>query len=501
MNKKVLKVVSVIAGLSTIISAFSGCKDSKKVTLQNDINKDLPPVTLTFDWPGDKPSDADEVLNQVEEKCKLNIKLKFNYLGSNYSNSIGNMISSSKFDADAFATARSSNQYLDCYQLAQKGYLKDITKLLGKYAPNINKSLSAQDLEANEINGKLYYIPSLYPQTDCVSVAVNQDLMKKYNISSIKNFDDYEAYLKIIKDKEPDFAPGALKISSYCAVEQAFNYVLLDEDLSLVYDYNDPQMKIIPWEQTAAFKKIVDYFTRWNDNSYIVNEHATQKQFASAMISNPVEGPTSVNITNANAVITKMNFYNYPLYTDKPLFRISPVNNTNSGVIAINSNSKNAERVLMFLNWVESSKENYNLFMYGIEGKDYQSTNGTMTLPEGNKIYTSYANWFKVPFMNLNFMQSSQINNTNIDSYRSVIKSKTKYAPHEGFVPNYAKIQDQFNSRVQLVISNILKPLSNGLLYNSNVDSAVKNINDAGTTEPVVTEIQKQLDAWKASKK
>lgn len=194
MNKKVLRVVSVIAGLTTVISAFSGCKDSKKVTFHNDISDDLPRVTLTFDWPGSKPNNADAVLKQVEGKCQLNINLKFNYLGSNYAKTIEDAMSSSKCDADAFVTARNTNQYLDCYQQAQNGYLKDITVLLGKYAPDIKKSLSTQDIETNKINGKLYYIPSLFPQTDCLSVAVNQDLMKKYNIPAIKTFEELKQY-------------------------------------------------------------------------------------------------------------------------------------------------------------------------------------------------------------------------------------------------------------------------------------------------------------------
>ncbi|MEN2773510.1 hypothetical protein [Acetivibrio clariflavus] len=39
--------------------------------------------------------------------------------------------------------------------------------------------------------------------------------------------------------------------------------------------------------------------------------------------------------------------------------------------VAVASNSKNPERVLMFLEWLHKSQENYDLFRYGIKDRHY----------------------------------------------------------------------------------------------------------------------------------
>ncbi len=47
-------------------------------------------------------------------------------------------------------------------------------------------------------------------------------------------------------------------------------------------------------------------------------------------------------------------------------------------IIGISAKSENAEDVLRFIEWVHASQENYDLFVYGIEGKDYTIENGRL---------------------------------------------------------------------------------------------------------------------------
>ena len=58
----------------------------------------------------------------------------------------------------------------------------------------------------------------------------------------------------------------------------------------------------------------------------------------------------------------------------------------------ITKNSKNYKEILSFLNWVYSSKENYDLCRYGVKGVHYFEEDGKYTFPEGyslqNKPYS-----------------------------------------------------------------------------------------------------------------
>jgi putative aldouronate transport system substrate-binding protein len=54
-----------------------------------------------------------------------------------------------------------------------------------------------------------------------------------------------------------------------------------------------------------------------------------------------------------------------------------------ANMICINKNSKNPERVLMFMNLLETDQKLYDMVLYGIEGKTYEVKDGQAVLPAG----------------------------------------------------------------------------------------------------------------------
>lgn len=177
------------------------------------------------------------------------------------------------------------------------------------------------------------------------------------------------------------------------------------------------------------------------------------------------------------------------------------MNNNALCSIALNSNSENIERTLMFLNWVQSSQENYDLLIYGILGKHYLLKDGLIFMPEGmEEDKNPYYGWFSLPFRNANLDREwadeyDPVNKS--EDITSFLKKYTSYAPHEGFYPDYKDIQALCDTRVQLFGNKIGSRLEHGAFDMEKADSIIEEINKAGTDQ-IVYEAQKQLDNWKA---
>ena len=78
-----------------------------------------------------------------------------------------------------------------------------------------------------------------------------------------------------------------------------------------------------------------------------------------------------------------------PLVRDETSDKKGFMTNTEATFAAcIVKSSKNAMKIIKFLNWVYKNPENYNLCRYGIEGKHWVNNgDGTYSYPEGKDEY------------------------------------------------------------------------------------------------------------------
>jgi len=169
--------------------------------------------------------------------------------------------------------------------------------------------------------------------------------MKKYNIPEIKNYSDYEYYLKTVKSNETDVVPGIIYDKSIGLFAEANGYVVLDKNLSLVYKWNDSDMKIIPWEQTLEFKNLTNIVINWFNKGYFLTGDFLDilstiggGKFASII------DVTGSEDTYNSLLLSKgisWRYKSYSLYSDKPSERLSPLTYS----LVVNSRSKNNEAI------------------------------------------------------------------------------------------------------------------------------------------------------------
>lgn len=462
---------------------------------------DLKDVTLNLFFQAAQHKNSREVLDEVEKKLSQSLKTKlvFKYISDNPQNYMNNLrkIIDSGEDCDAFT-----------YNEGIPGRLKglvidkvaaDLTAVFPKYAPALYKKLSKDELRSATVDGKLVTVPARLPRTDRRYAFVRDDFMKKYGIKDIKGYDDFEEYMQKVVENETGVFPTIYNDTSIGLFAEASGYYILDYRAGLVYKSSDPDMKLMAWEQTPEFKKSIERMYRWNKKGYLATNSGRAQIDESVVASGKwasVIAPVSQGMEFNSLLKSRANVnwrYNpYPLCPGKPSARTSPVNNA----LVVSSKSPNAERVMMFVNWLQSNQDNYDLLMYGVKGKHFTLTGDQIKLPAGVLKKDAYLNWGgRGVFRNIDYERGDIGESAELKKwYLKEFEENTKYPPHMGFTPDYTPLSNMMNIRT-LSFGRIESNLSNNSFNMNNIDEYIKEKKNEGA-DHMVMEIQKQLDRW-----
>lgn len=525
MKRTNLRIVICLLSLSILFSLTGGCSQEEEKNLEKNETmlesiKNLDPATLTFYFFENGKPDQREVLDTIEQKTKdiLNIKLNIEYFpfGSFYNNL--RTISSSNMDFDAFMCHVPDYTMLDLGAMARRGELKDITELLPQYAPNLSSQL-LEELPSVTIYGKVIAIPSKYPMSYRNYAIVREDLREKYNIPEIKTYEDYEIYLETIHKNVEGIAAGKIIPAILRMIVGKYDYEVLDYLNCIVYKKNDPDMKAIALEDIPEYKNTIRMLINWGDNGYLNEDETlylwtvTYNLMLSGKVSSCIASesdfggmvePIIMNMNNSiKMIIPNARFKEYLLYPDRTFQRLSPLGDWYSpGAIAFNAKSNDVERVIMFVEWLNQDQKNYDLFMYGIEGKHYFKKGDIYEPTEGTShLDNPYINWQgRTCFRNINMEHILYYGDQVRDNYISSISEKTRYGKCEGFYVNYSPIESEINQRSNCLVDSINIPLKTGILTMDDLDNAIQDLKDVGS-DKIVNEYQRQLDDWEKNKK
>lgn len=464
---------------------------------QADIGE-LTDATLTFYFNAPNQNGMEEVLQAVNRKLRQDLKteLKFEVHWEYPAMFI-----------DRIRRDNASGQPCDAYfftsyfdmpikPLAQEGLMMDITELFPKYAWNYYNQFSQEEIKALTVDGRIYMIPARMPSADIRYAVVRQDLMEKYKIPEINSYDDYEVFLETVTKNEPDMIAMNYYDSSLGLFANAYGYAVLDRDVQLVYKWNDPQMKVTAWEQTPECLESLERLSRWREKGYlpktyiiaeIDDQMVTSGKWAS-FICDP-SNQMYFNTSLRNKGIDDFSYKAYPLY-EGPVSR-GPV--MSSG-LAVNGKSRQAERVLMFIDWLQSDQENYDLLMYGVKGTHYIDRGDYIEPPAGET--AAFFEWFwKAPFENIIRQRSNYSGlEEDIRAYQEIIDRKAKFPPHFGFTPDYSSVYQIAFSRKQFSyeLDNIAyKGAFSEVRLQEYREEQLKNGLDS-----LIAELQRQLDEY-----
>lgn len=274
--------------------------------------------------------------------------------------------------------------------LAKQNALVDITNMIDTYAPKLKTELGSKWNNV-KVNGKIYSVPNTYSEYTAYGFVTRKDIMDKNNIKSVSSIADMETYMdaalksgmvplngsanlamdlyRMLIGTTSDWidAPGIPSSEMYLAANKnnpgnVFHPAFTDE-------FENLAVKMREWAQKGYWSKDIlsssqddkDNFYNGLSASYISHQPDWTGNYGNQLKKLP--GITS-------------EFYAFPEANGKF------IKSTGVGAATgISKNSKNPERSLMVIEKLMTDKECYNLFQYGIQGKQYEIQDGKITQP------------------------------------------------------------------------------------------------------------------------
>jgi putative aldouronate transport system substrate-binding protein len=448
------------------------------------------PVVLTWYTIGGAPKDLVKVNDEINKitMAKINAKINMKMLDWGDYDSKMKVVLASGEDYDIAFT---SSWALEYFGNARKGAFYSIDKLLQNQGQGIVKVLNPSFLEGTKINGHNYGVSTNKELPQLRVFRFNKVMVDKYNldISNVKTLQDLEPILKTFHEKEPGIAPIPSNIAyflhyDYPVPDLPFIGVPLDtKDYKLVNVYEAPE--------TISY---LDTIHKYYMAGYLPKDVATQKEAGDYvktgkwLVDVQDAVPFADNLWSADA--------GYAIVS-KPMQPPLTFNWSVAGAMqAINVNSKNPEKAMEFLNLLYTDTDLMNLLDFGIEGVHYKKT-GAQTkdaIPDSGYGFPGFtAGNLMLTYLNTSDPQDKWA------QYKTFNDSATN-SPMLGF---------QFDdSNVKPEIANLknAKAAVEAALFTGTVDpnkflaKAIQKYKESGL-DKVMTEAQKQIDAWRAAKK
>lgn len=509
-----IKIIAFLLLPILVVTLLTGCSGKKykglKLPAKDAFSEQLSPSTITMLLPGYEPDGWKDVKKALEQKLEptLNVKLNFQWTTEGSYKEKLKYIEEHGNTLDALVVSKDSNQD-DMQQMLNDGMIKDITPYLEKDGKRLREVYSTEELANVMYNGKIAALPAHFPRSNRVIFSISETMLKYLYFDDgttsdnikISNLEDALRFVL-----ETDGAPLMTDLTTLPFFAEPAGYVNIG--YGLVYKIDDPEIKIIPGEKTEEFKagvKVINDLQRdgkcnanywYQDGSGTLVPHETLNDYFSRNY-NGFFFCTYDELQNYTHFMGFQNdaFRITPIIRDKP----STISLNTEG-IAIYKGSKHADRVVQFLQWLQTSEENYDLFMYGIQGTYYNLESGKLSFPRNKNRYYGWDG--SKAFLNIDFMREEAYDKDGYkEEYKDIVLKQSKYPPTTGFHIDISKIENQLKARVEDL--NMFELRLRSVEFTT-VDEEIEKLNDQQTKNDiyrVISEVQKQVDEWKNSKK
>ncbi|MDR1263317.1 MAG: extracellular solute-binding protein [Oscillospiraceae bacterium] len=488
--RRVLAILLVLGLCLPIVSSMAAAEELK-------------PVTLSYIFFADKKSAVDQVWGEIANKYRDKLNADFNVRfipGDDYKTTLLMMAAAGESWDMNF-----EGNWLGYYQMIAMDAYLDLTDLLPVYAPDLFAAYEESGaLEAATYNGQIVALPWTMVMNNRTNFQWRGDLVKEagieLNADDITDFDDvYEALLKI-NEAYPD--RYTIEVSSLDAMK--VKYSLIDLGNNLVIDLNDPEYTVQAIETTEAYREYALYGKKLQDAGLIWKDVLNDKTDHNALIDQGkliTKWGTSEFARQNRAWVEEGAYWDYAfLYPDGKSPNRTPLANA----AAVSATSDNPERVLMFMNLLQTDRELYDLMHYGILGVTYELNGEEAVYPEGMSIANSnYMDWQgRWAFWKPQFMRPDANYHENFwkeEEENAYSNPNNVVSPFDAFSLNAEDISIEVAQRDQ-VHTDADKLISVGLA--GDADAAVDKLiaDQAANAAVIIAEAQKQIDAYMAAR-
>lgn len=350
----------------------------------------LDPVTLKIMFPGDPPADWSEVKGEMENRLADSLNVKLNVVFIPWADVLQKR-------QVALSSAEDYDLIWDNnpFQNIAAGLYEPLDELIEKVGPNIKDTRSPQLLEANKVNGKLFAVPLEVNFIRPWTFVIRKDIREKLGIAPIKSYDDLIKFMYAVKEKVPDITPFIPNGSEHVGLRLAG---MLDPQANLAVVLNYPGLYT-----KGNDGKIYNIFDDM-DPKIMENFQQSYKFYQDGIFAKDALLLKNGEFTKGKAAVSTFFDFGVNLGTrtglDKsvpgataeafslfdPSMKMSSTYKAGN-YIAVPVVSKNKERAIQFINWL-NQKDNYDLLAYGIKGKNWEEAGDGLYTPIKGKPYT-----------------------------------------------------------------------------------------------------------------
>lgn len=461
----------------------------------------LKPTELLFVTMGETPKNLDAVNKAASEylKEKINATLEYRPISwGDYANRMNLMFASGdEFDLMFTAAWMHQSEY------AAKGQILVVDDLLAQYAPEYLATVPKDVREAGFINGKAYGLTGYKEWAASKGMIFRKDIADKYGISTdtVKTWSDLTPYLEKIKVGEPGMVPIQARSADSPVVGMidinAFDTL---NDSNGVISRAAGDTKVVNMFEQPEYINAVKLMREWYLKGYVNKDAAstTDMTYLAVKAGKAVGYNQSGKPGIASQEERNCGMPVVYIPMGKPFMTTS---DAASAILAVPSTCEDPARAIMFGNLLHTDKYLVNLLNWGIESQDYvKVSDNVIKYPDGmdasNSTYNLGMSWL-MGDITLNYLWESDEKDI-YEQYKTFNESADRSAAL-GFSFDSTSVKNEVAA-----LSNV-KDQFTGAIHTGSVDpdTTIPQFNEAlkkAGLEKVMTEKQKQLDAFVAAK-
>ncbi len=474
----------------------SGTNQEAQQTTPGDGRK---PAELKWYFPMPSQADQDSVFSEANKliKEKLNATVNFNPIAfGDYNQKMQIIISA----GDEFDFCFTSNTRADYFQNSARGAFIPLDELLDKYAPNLKKSVPEAFWNGTKVNGKIYGVLNYQISALTNGLFFKKDLVDKYsfNYSNVKKLEDLEPFFDSIKAGEQGIIPFA-----YQKATTNWGYLLgyygYDEistrNVPGAINFNDTSLKVVNQFASPEFKKHVDLMRSWYQKGYFLKDAAAVADWTTDLKAGKYAACFEGNHKPGGDSELKIK-WGYDIVTapiSNPVVLTSSIVST---MQAISKSSKNPERVMEFLEYINTDKQIYNMLCFGIEGTHYKKVADSRIEQTADSKYNPGINWVFGSAFNAYFVPGQD---DTVWEDTKKVNTSAKTSPLLGFAFDSAPVAAEI-AQCKSAVDEFLPALDTGSVdVNEFLPKFLDKLKVSGV-DKINEEMQRQIDAWKAVK-
>lgn len=464
----------------------------------------LKPVTLSWYLPQTVQPDQEAVFTEFNKvlKEKLNTTVEFHFIDwGDYANKMKVMTAAGE-KMDLIFTSNWTNDYVT--GVNQGAFAPIPMKTIENLAPNIVKTVPAKVWPAAQVKGELYAIPNIQVEARWPAFWLQKRFVDKYqfDVSKVKAIKDLTPLLERIAKNERDIVPVDLTANS-----QLLGYYVTKMNLESFGDdnpnglyLNDSSLKVVNLYETPEMKDFLSTLRDWYQKGIIQRDAPALKDNMALKQSGKVA--SFFGVLNPDTAVNQARLMGLKpedlvaIPLSEPFMYTGSIINT---LTAVSATSKNQDRAIMVLNLMFDSQDTrlLNLLNFGIEGKHYKKLGPDLIEPIPNSGYYVDCGWEYGCIFN------SYRTNPNQPAWYPAgpnLNERALVSKALGFSFDPTPVKTEM-AQVQSVLSEYRAGIFTGAIDPADAVPAMNDKLKKAGNDKIIAEMQRQIDAWKATKK